>query len=232
MSFPPTLLRHQRRLAGVAITLVLHLALLLAWQHTRQAPKPVADPDRIEWVTIAPPRPVKPAPEPKPQARAAAAPALRAAAAPSAPPRPVAAAAEPMAPPAAETPVARSADDILQQARKDLGKIGKELGKEFPGPRIKAPQDSPQMRMARGMEEANELAPPKWYEGPKVKEIIDPGGYGRKRYRVITANGTYCITVESNHAPDGLDSMKNGIKPKLTNCPVHEQPATTQEWEK
>ena len=82
----------------------------------------------------------------------------------------------------------------------------------------------------RGMQEASDMAPTKLYEAPKVTEIIDPGGYGRRRYRVVGARGTYCITVESNHAPDGIDSMQHGIKPKRTNCPPHEQAATKQDW--
>lgn len=233
MSFQPPLPRRDRRLTGLAATVALHLALLYTWHLARQL-EPKADghdPVRIQWLKNAPPRPVKPAPVVTRQ------PVRPAAAKPAAPPvtrqRP-ATIIEPEAisQPATEAPSARSVDEMMQQARKDLGRIDKELRKEFPGPRIKAPADSPQIRLEKGIAHAAEMAPPKWYEGPKVTELIDPGGYGRRRYRVITANGTYCITVESNHAPDGIDTMKNGIKPKLTTCPKDEQPATKQKWEK
>lgn len=83
-------------------------------------------------------------------------------------------------------------------------------------------------RFQKDIARAGELAPPRPGEAPKIEEIIDPGGYGRRRYRVISSTGTYCITYESNHAPDGLDAMANGIKPKITTCPRDEQPASTQ----
>jgi hypothetical protein len=119
--------------------------------------------------------------------------------------------------------------DRLEQAKDELGKIDAAIRRERRG-LISAPPDSPELRMQRKMAQAADLAPNKWYQAPKVTEILDPGGYGRKRYKVAGALGTYCVTVESNHAPDGLDTMKNGIKPKLTNCPEHEQAATNQEW--
>ena len=126
-------------------------------------------------------------------------------------------------------PSGKSGYDILQQARKDLGKISKELGKEFAGQKIKAPRNTAQTRLEQGIALAHELAPPKWYEAPKIKEIIDPGGYGRKRYRITTALGTYCITYESNHAPDGIDVISKGMQQKRTSCPENELPPTTQE---
>jgi hypothetical protein len=231
MTFQPTIPGPDRRLPGLAATLALHLALLYAWQLAHQHRKPADqdDPRRIQWINVVAPRPVTPAAAkpPKPEVLS------HAPHAPAAPPRPArSVAAEPQAvtQPAAPVPAAPSADQILQQARKDLGKIDRDLRKEFPGAPIKAPVDTPQSRLEKGFEEAAELAPPKWYEAPKIKEIIDPGGYGRKRYRVTTAGGTYCVTYESNHAPDGLDSMKNGIRPKITNCPKDEQPATAQKW--
>lgn len=119
---------------------------------------------------------------------------------------------------------------MLEQAKRDVGKVYGELKKERRKGLISAPADTAQKRFERGVAEAADLAPNKWYEAPKVQEILDEGGYGRKRYRVVGAGGTYCVTYESNHAPDGLDTMRNGIKPKLTNCPPHEQPATKQEW--
>lgn len=233
MNFQPPFLRRNRRLTGLAATVALHLALLYGWHLAREAGPRTEHDDatRIQWVNVAPPRPVKKPPpvawqEP---ARPVAAARQGAPVVTHQPPATVIAP-DAVAVPASEAPPARSVDEMMQQARKDLGKIDKELRKEFPGPRIKAPPDSPQIRLVKGIEHAAEMAPPKWYEAAKVQEILDPGGYGRRRYRVITANGTYCITIESNHAPDGIDTMKNGIKPKLTTCPEHEAPATSQKW--
>lgn len=234
MRFQPPFLHNDRRLAGLAATVALHLALLYGWHLARLSPTTAdeANAPGIQWVKVLPPRPVEHAPAPavthelvKPKAAAP-----RQVPLPAHTPPAIVATPAAIAGPAAEAAPARSAAEMMQQAKKDLGKIDKELRKEFPGARIKAPPDSPQIRLVKGIEEAAELAPPKWYEQAKVKEIIDPGPYGRKRYRVITAFGTYCATYESNHAPDGIDSMKNGIKPKFTNCPKNEAPATKQNW--
>jgi hypothetical protein len=117
-------------------------------------------------------------------------------------------------------------DLAKEQARATVEKM--DAAKPLPEstrPFTASPQMDAWKRFEKGIERAAELAPPRPGEAPKIEEIIDPGGYGRRRYRVISATGTYCITYESNHAPDGLDSMANGIKPKITTCPKDEQPA-------
>lgn len=121
----------------------------------------------------------------------------------------------------------------LDLAREQARATVEKMDAEKPLPESTRPfSTSPQMdawkRFEKGIERAGELAPPRPGEAPKIEEIIDPGGYGRRRYRVISATGTYCITYESNHAPDGRDSMANGIQPKITTCPKDEQPATRQ----
>lgn len=118
-------------------------------------------------------------------------------------------------------------DLAKEQARATVEKM--DAAKPLPEstrPLSASPQMAAWKRFEKGIERAAELAPPRPGEAPKIEEIIDPGGYGRRRYRVISATGTYCITYESNHAPDGLDSMANGIKPKITACPKDEQAAT------
>lgn len=134
--------------------------------------------------------------------------------APLAPPAPAAAPATP----GAAAP-SRSADDILQQAKRDIGKIDQDLRTNtFQGKLIQAPADSPAIRLKKGFDEAAAVTPNKWFEKPKVETLLDAGGYSRRINRVRGALGTYCITTESNHAPDGLDIMKNGIQQKLTTC--------------
>jgi hypothetical protein len=130
----------------------------------------------------------------------------------------------------APPPEAPPSTSVLDQAKLDIGAIDRELQKESKNGKIRAKPVTAQMRLVRGMQRAHDMAPNKWYEAPKVTEIIDPGGYGRRRYRVVGARGEYCITIESNHAPDGIDSMQHGIKPKLTNCDSDEQAATKQDW--
>ena len=134
---------------------------------------------------------------------------------------------ESIASPAAPAP---SAAELLQQAKAAAGGIDSALRKENPRRGIQAPVVTSRMKLERGIARAAEMAPNKWYEAPKVHEVLDPGGYGRRRYRVITAGGTYCVTYESNHGPDGRDTMRDGIPPKKTNCDPDEEPATSQDW--
>ena len=120
-------------------------------------------------------------------------------------------------------------DLAKDQARAAIEKLDAEKPlPESTRPMSASPQQLAWERFQKDLVRAGELAPPRAGEAPKIEEIIDPGGYGRRVYRVIGATGTYCITYESNHAPDGLDSMANGIKPKITTCPKDGQPATTQ----
>lgn len=232
--------RAARRYAAIALTLLAHALLVLGWQHARRLPPAdQGDSPRIQWVAVAPPAP-EPAPPPAPPApppprpavaRSASAPATartvpQQEAARAAPPAP----SDSPAPPAVavEAP-APSAADILRQARSSIGKIDQELRKAHPGQPITAPVSNGATRLAQGLQAAADAAPNRWYEAPKVTEIIDPGPYSRRRYRVVGADGTYCITVESNHAPDGLDIAK-GIQHKKTNCEKSEQAATKQQW--
>ncbi|QNA89732.1 hypothetical protein G4G28_16880 [Massilia sp. Dwa41.01b] len=111
-----------------------------------------------------------------------------------------------------------------------MGDIDRDLRSERPRRGIEAPIETKQMKLERGIARAAELAPNRWYQAAKTEEILDPGGYGRKRYRVVGAAGTYCVTYESHHAPDGIDSMSRGLKPKITSCEESEQPARSQKW--
>lgn len=133
----------------------------------------------------------------------------------------------------AESPpmAAPSAADLLREAKAAAGAIDRALREEHPRRGIHAPTETAQMKLEKGIAQAAEMAPNRWYQAPKTQEIIDAGGYGRKRYRVVGAAGTYCITYESNRAPDGIDSMQRGLRPKVTSCPLHEGPAEAQKWD-
>lgn len=236
-SNPPS----DHRLFGVAATIAGHLALIAFWLLAERLPAQIdGEPaETIQWIDIKAPVD-KPAPSVAVAATPVPAPALAPlpAPVPALPRIPVASPSAPpmQAPPQddsealAEAASARSVHDMLQQARRDIGKIDRELNKELPGQPIKAPPDTPHSRLAKGIELANELAPRRWYEQPKIKELIDPGGYGRKRYRIITALGTFCVTYDSPQSPDGRDPVTRGATPKYTNCPPHEEPAKAQKW--
>lgn len=121
-------------------------------------------------------------------------------------------------------------DLAKEQARATVEKIDAEKPlPESTRPLSATPKQEAWKRFEKGIERAGEMAPPRAGEAPKIEEIIDPGGYGRRVDRVTTSTGTYCIVHESNHAPDGIDSLQNGIKPKIMTCPKDWQPALKQE---
>ncbi|WP_187364244.1 hypothetical protein [Massilia genomosp. 1] len=227
----------RRRYAAIALTLLAHALLVLGWQYARRIPTLDTDTGRsIQWVTITAPRapmPTVPPPAPRKAASAIAhAPAARAVAATPAPvpPERVAETPSELVVPDAPAAPAPSAAEIMRQARRSIGQIDRDLRKAHPGQAISAPVSNGATRLAQGLQAAADAAPNRWYEAPKVTEIIDPGPYARRRYRVVGAKGTYCITVESNHAPDGLDIGSKGIQHKKTNCEESEQATTKQAW--
>ncbi|MFC4930969.1 hypothetical protein [Massilia sp. GCM10023247] len=224
--FPPP-----RHLAGIAISLGVHVLLIVLWQLSR----PIASVDEAPREMEVVPFRIVPAPrvEARPPTLSLPAPARREAAQQAAP-APAAEAPPAVAPPpeAAAPPASPpvSSADLLARSKAAVAGIDRALRQENPRRGIQAPVVTPQMKLERGIARAAELAPNKWYQVPKTEEIIDPGGYGRRRYRVTTAMGTYCVTYESNHAPDGRDSMRNGIPPKMTTCDEDEQKPTVQKW--
>lgn len=229
-----------RTLSGIGLSLAVHALLVGLWQLSR----PVAvqeddEPRRVQFLRLlpAPERTVPVLPSP---VRSAAPTARVAPAARATPPVEPESLPDPAAEPIAlrATPIADmppvptvSSADLLRAARAEAGAADRALRAENPRRGIRAPVETAQMKLERGIAHAAEMAPNKWYQAPKTQEILDPGGYGRRRHKVITANGTYCVTYESNHGPDGRDTMRDGIQPKLTNCPPHEEPAKAQKWE-
>jgi hypothetical protein len=115
----------------------------------------------------------------------------------------------------------------MEQAKRDIRGIDKALRKEN-RPYIAAPLDSPQIRLRKGMELANELAPNRLWEAPKVEELVNNTGDGARRSRVITGGGTYCVTERATNT--SIDMIEKHGKLRLTNCPEHEEPAKQQAW--
>ena len=239
MGKPQPSLQQPRYLTGVGVSLALHLLLVMLWQASRPALLPSAATPEMQYVRVLPlPDVIKPAPTPalpaptraprqtaaqtQAQAQEQQAPFTPEAPVPSTTPAP-----EPVVSPAVPAP---SSGDLLARAKAAAGAIDGALRKENPRRGIEAPIVTATMKLERGIARAAEMAPNKWYEAPKVSEVLDPGGYGRRRYRVTTALGTYCVTYESNHGPDGRDTMRDGIQPKKTNCDDDEEPATVQDW--
>jgi hypothetical protein len=225
-----------RSLTAIGVSLAVHVLLVGAWQLSRPVKWQDDDePQRVQYLRLLPaPAAMPDRPDRVPPSPA---PATRQRAVETRPQRVEPAQAVPTpgtialpAPPMADAAPAPSSTDLLRDARAAVGAIDRALRAENPARGIQAPVETRQMKLEKGIARAAELAPNKWYQAPKVEEILDPGGYGRRRYRVVGAAGTYCVTYESNHAPDGLDTMRDGIKPKFTNCDEDEQPATKQKW--
>ena len=239
---------------GLLLTALVHVALLGGWQMVRTPPPPAPSEEGrhsdIFWIPLAQLKPERrkqeaTAPVPAPH-KEAAAPRAQAGPALSLPPLPVVTptpgpsadtAITPGAPaatttdadaqPQAAIPQKPSAEQILQQARRDIGSIAKALRKEN-NPYIAAPLDSPQMRMRKKMEEAAALAKPELFEAPKVEELVNNSGDGARRSRVITGRRTYCITERS--PTNNVEMIEHHGKLRITNCPQDEGTATRQEW--
>jgi hypothetical protein len=232
--------RADRRLAGLAVTVLLHAALLLAWQGARTPSPPDTDGNRATIYWIRPPAspPLLPAVSPAHRAPAATHPpaspparpvGVRREAAPAAAPT-MSAIPAPGAVPDATAPLPAQpapAETIMEKARRSAGAIDRDLRKAN-RPYIVAPLDSPEIRMRAGMARAHDMAAPRLWEAPVVEELVNQTGDGARRSRVRTGLGTYCITERSPIT--SVETIERHGKLRLTNCPQHEDTATQQAW--
>jgi hypothetical protein len=237
----------RRRPAGLALTMLVHAALFAGWQMSRHAP-PAPGPEpvrtRIQWIRLAPPAPLAPAPV-SASAPAPARPAMRPAAVAARPvivpglpasmpalaPAPAASDTTPLkddaAQPAAPSePVAPPATDtILQRAKRDAGAIDRALRKEN-NPYIVAPLDSPQIRMRNKMQAAHDAVTPGVGEAPAIDELRDASGAPVTRVR--GALGTYCMTARS--PAEGIDAFEKRGGLRRTGCPAPSSQGGSRGW--
>jgi hypothetical protein len=218
---------HRRlRPAPVALTVMLHLALLTAWQ-TARAPRPAIAEHWSNWLVLWPAKRPPPPASPSPPRPPAAAPRLKPPPVAALPSPPAATSEEPelsspVAPDfadAAATPRSASPPStqaLRQRALRDIAAIDQDMRKN--GPKfIRAPVSTPQSRFAAGIAAAADAVPPKWYQAARIVPVGDQGGDGPRMYKIVTAFVTYCITIGTNHGSD--DSMKNGPKKSYSLCP-------------
>ncbi|MGK5042095.1 hypothetical protein ACQ4WQ_17285 [Janthinobacterium sp. GB1R12] len=209
-SLPPL----PRRAPGLLLIVLLHAGLayvvlqsrprLAADEHLPQGPA-------IAWLRYtapAPPKPValpsaKPAAERLPR-RTIPAPASRPLPPPAAEPAPA-----PATPEAITAPPAPSAADILAQAKRDVGKIDKDLRKEFPQRSGEKFDDTGFKRMQQGFAEAYAAVPPKWYEASKIEEVGANEAKGSRTYKITSALGTLCVTTRAGKQGETM----------IGNCP-------------
>jgi hypothetical protein len=239
---PALLPPRDRRSIGIAATVLVHIVLFLGWQTTRRPPAVAPDPpsSTIQWIRLPTPAVAQPRPHRENEEQAPAHPQAAPRAAAITLPRVIVPATPAVAPATDTTPAAANTPatpatpaapstgaTMLERARRDVGAIDRALRKEN-NPYIVAPLDSPQIRLRKGIQAAADMAPPAWYEAPKTAELVNNTGDGARRTRVITGNGTYCIT---ERAPTtSIDMIEKHGKIRLTNCPEHESTANAQEW--
>lgn len=185
-----------RGVFALTLALLLHAALLNSVFRPRLQLPPEPPVTAMLWLKLAPPlpKPVWPPTVPIPPLKPAhkTTPAAVAAAAPM--PKPSIAVPAPQV--AAEAPPARlSIEQIMSKAKRELGKIDKDLRQEHAqSPRaFGASPDTAQRRLEKGFEQAHEAAPNKWYQAAKIEDITPPGDDERKIYRISSALGTYCV---------------------------------------
>ena len=111
--------------------------------------------------------------------------------------------------PAPSPDTANSAVDITTSAIRSIGKIDRELRKEFPRPEEPRP-DSMQARLAKGIAAAG-IA-----QGTSMQEKVLSDG--RRVTKVSGPGYSYCVTSDSVGHDSGFDQMQRGVKSKTTNC--------------
>ncbi|WP_157406829.1 hypothetical protein [Janthinobacterium sp. CG3] len=202
-----------QRMGAVLLTGAVHLALLYAFlQSHHPLPAESAQPERapIQWFILPLPAtrpsgtsaaPLPPVPRRLPAAARTPAPRRGA---PRAPTEAATITPDPVtvAPPAAAADPAAaplSVDEIMRIAKRDIGKIDKQLRKEHPQRGEQAPLDTPQARLEKGFAAAHAAVRPKFYEAARTEELTMPGSSGSRIYKVTTAVLSYCIQIK----PDG-----------------------------
>ncbi len=213
-SLPPL----PRRAPGLLLIVLLHAGLAYIFVQSRPASITDANSPRgpaLTWLRYTPPAPPKPPPLPSAKAAAArpprlpipvSAPASRTLPPPAVEQIPAPAPATPQAITASAPP---SAADILAQAKRDVGKIDRDLRKEFPQRGEPKLEDTAFKRMQQGFAEAYAAVPPKWYEASRIEEVGANEAKGSRTYKITSALGTLCVTTRAG---------KNG-ETMIGNCP-------------
>lgn len=205
-----------RRAPGLLLIVLLHAGL--AYVVLQSRPRLAADENlpqgpAIAWLRYTPPAPSKPVPIPLPSAKPAGERVpRRTIPAPVSRPLPPSAAEPATAtamPEAITAPPAPSAADILAQARRDVGKIDKDLRKQFPQRGGEKFDDTGFKRMQQRFAEAYAAVPPKWYEASKIEEVGANEAKGSRTYKITSALGSLCVTTRAG---------KNG-ETMIGNCP-------------
>jgi len=201
-----------RRAPGLLLLVLLHAGL--AYVILQSRPRLATDENlpqgpAITWLRHTLPAPPKPVALPSAQAAAARLPRLPLPAPISRPlPSPTVEPAPAPATPEAITLVTPpSAADILAQAKREVGKIDRDLRKEFPQRGEQKLDDTAFKRMQQGFAEAYAAVPPKWYEASKIEEVGANEARGSRTYKITSALGTLCVTTRAGKQGETMIGM-------------------------
>ena len=212
-SLPPL----PRRAPGLLLIVLLHAGL--AYVIVQSRPRLASDENlpqgpAISWLRHTLPAPPKPLPLPSIKPAAARVPRLPSLPilAPVSRPLPAASVAQapapaPVTPEAITVTPAPSAAEILAQAKRDVGKIDRELRKEFPHRGEEKFDDTGFKRMQQGFAEAYAAVPPKWYEASKIEEVGANEARGSRTYKITSALGTLCVTTRAGKQGETMIGM-------------------------
>ncbi|WP_215405129.1 hypothetical protein [Janthinobacterium sp. JC611] len=215
-SLPPL----PRRAPGLLLIVLLHVGfayLVLQSRPRAHTDENLPQGPSITWLRHTLPAATRPVPVPLPSAKAAAArpprlpipvsaPASRTLPPPAVEQIPAPASATPQAITASSPP---SAADILAQAKRDVGKIDRDLRKEFPQRGEQKLEDTAFKRMQQGFAEAYAAVPPKWYEASRIEEVGANEAKGSRTYKITSALGTLCVTTRAGKQGETM----------IGNCP-------------
>lgn len=217
---PSLLLPNSHRTPSLLLIAVLHLGLLYVLLKSQAQPEREVDTSSgpaITWLRATPPAPsrpvaktqTKPINKPgnktfnkaidKPLAEHQSIPlAITASEAPAI-----------VAAPAEETPAPATsrAADILAQARRDVGKIDRDLRREFPQQGGIKFEDTAYKRMQQGFADAYAAVPPKWYEASRIEEVSSDLTKGVRVYKITSALGTVCVTMRAGKSGESMIGM-------------------------
>lgn len=195
-----------RRAPGLLLIVLLHAGL--AYVIVQSRPRLASDENlpqgpAISWLRHTLPAPPKPVPVALPSTKPTVARVPRR-------PMPAPAIEQMPAPATPETITvtpAPSAAEILAQAKRDVGKIDKDLRKEFPQRGEQKLDDTGFKRMQQGFAEAYAAVPPKWYEASKIEEVGANAAKGSRTYKITSALGTLCVTTGAGRNGETMIGM-------------------------
>ena len=209
-SLPPL----PRRAPGLLLIVLLHAGL--AYVIVQSRPRIASDENlpqgpAISWLRHTLPEQPKPLPSIKPAAarvpRLPSLPILVPVSRPLPAAPTVAPAPAPATPEAITVTPAPSAAEILAQAKRDVGKIDRDLRKEFPQRGEQKLDDTGFKRMQQGFAEAYAAVPPKWYEASKIEEVGANASRGSRTYKITSALGTLCVTTRAGKQGETMIGM-------------------------